>query len=404
MKLKEKKKKKFKKQEKTNDIVPYNNFNPNELPYADDYMNILNDYDSEQESPNKEKKTSNQLKYEVQENKKLFEAKSKINSIKKVEEKDESKEKSSDILIQIKNDITKINKENKEQLPPLYLYDKIKDEIFSKINLKEEIKESFIKSEIILNLEKRLSDETFYSKKTRKRGLNKSNEEIKKKRGRKKNDETSDALHNKNSEDNIIKKIKSKLLDYLLIFINDLLKSLKEKNKINLNINSKNEKELENTTIIKKIDYNKIVNVMKKKDNLAFLKMTLKIFLSNKISSKYSTLSKDLNKNTINELLNKEKENLIIKYIFNLTFGDWIDIYTYKKEITDFGIIDNETIKEIEKNFKKVDLLLVEIYNLNYGNNYFSLFISLLYNFERWFYVKQDREKKDKNIKEKNEK
>ena len=47
---------------------------------------------------------------------------------------------------------------------------------------------------------------------------------------------------------------------------------------------------------------------MKRKNNLTFLKMTLKEFLSNKISSKYSALSKDLNKSTINEILNKEKE------------------------------------------------------------------------------------------------
>ena len=138
---------------------------------------------------------------------------------------------------------------------------------------------------------------------------------------------------------------------------------------------------------------------MKKNNNLAFLKMTLKDLLSTNISSKYSTLSKDLNKITINDILNKEKEN-IIKFIFNLTFGDWIDIYTYKKEIIDFGIIDNEEIREIEENFKKVDSLLEEIYNLQYENNYFSFFISLLYNFERWFYVKQSREKREKNNKD----
>ena len=284
----------------------------------------------------------------------------------------------------------------------MYDYDKIKDDIFPKINLKEEIKENFIRSEKIVSLEKSLSDETFSNKKTRKRGLNKSNGEIKKKRGRKRKHESSDALHKNDSPDNIIKKIKSKLMKNLLIFINDLLNSLEEKNKIliNLNINSKSQKETEEKIqIIKKIDYKKIVNDMKRQNNLAFLKMTLKEFLSNKISEKYSTLSKDLNKSIINELLNKEKENLIIKYIFNLTYGDWIDIYTYKKEITDFGNIDNESAKKIEKYFQKVDSLLIEIYNLNFGNNYFSLFISLLYNFERWFFVKQNRKRKDKKEK-----
>ena len=401
MNIKENTQNKIQKQKNSNDAIsPYNNFNPNELPNADDYINIINDYDSEQEPPNKEKIKTKQLS-NINENKK--EIKSKIIFNEKLHEKDEPKEKSTDIEIQIINDIPKINKENKEILPPLYLYDKIKDDIFPKMDLKEEIKESFIRSENILNLEKSLSDETYYSKKTRKRGLNKSNEEIKKKRGRKKNDEPSDALHNKDSADNIIKKIKSKIFKYLLMFINDLLNSLKEKNKNKIIVN-KNEKLSEKEKkIIKKIDYKTIVNDMKRKNNLAFLKMSLKEFLSNQISSKYSTLSKDLNKSTINEILNKEKENIIIKYIFNLTFGDWIDIYTYKKEITDFGNIDIESIKEIEKKFKKVESLLEEIYNLNYGNNYFSFFISLLYNFERWFYVKQSREKKEKNQMEEDE-
>ena len=400
MNIKENTQNKNQKHKNSNDAIsPYNNFNPNELPNADDYINIINDNDSEHESNNKEI-INNKLINESKENKK--EIKSKINFNKNDEEKDEPKEKSTDIEIQIINDIPKKNKEKKEELPPMYDYDKIKDDIFTKINLKEEIKENFIRSEKIVSLEKSLSDETFSNKKTRKRGLNKSNGEIKKKRGRKRKHESSDALHKNDSPDNIIKKIKSKLMKNLLIFINDLLNSLEEKNKIliNLNINSKSQKETEEKIqIIKKIDYKKIVNDMKRQNNLAFLKMTLKEFLSNKISEKYSTLSKDLNKSIINELLNKEKENLIIKYIFNLTYGDWIDIYTYKKEITDFGNIDNESAKKIEKYFQKVDSLLIEIYNLNFGNNYFSLFISLLYNFERWFFVKQNRKRKDKKEK-----
>lgn len=400
MNIKEDSQIKNKKQEKSNvPIYFYNRLIAKELPNADDYINIINDNDSEHESNNKEI-INNKLINESKENKK--EIKSKINFNKNDEEKDEPKEKSTDIEIQIINDIPKKNKEKKEELPPMYDYDKIKDDIFPKINLKEEIKENFIRSEKIVSLEKSLSDETFSNKKTRKRGLNKSNGEIKKKRGRKRKHESSDALHKNDSPDNIIKKIKSKLMKNLLIFINDLLNSLEEKNKIliNLNINSKSQKETEEKIqIIKKIDYKKIVNDMKRQNNLAFLKMTLKEFLSNKISEKYSTLSKDLNKSIINELLNKEKENLIIKYIFNLTYGDWIDIYTYKKEITDFGNIDNESAKKIEKYFQKVDSLLIEIYNLNFGNNYFSLFISLLYNFERWFFVKQNRKRKDKKEK-----
>ena len=399
MSIKEDSQKKNKKQENFNYLEnPFNSFLPKVFPNPYNYNNIINDNESDQESISKEKKKSKHLINTLKEDKN--EIKSKINFNKKDEEKDEVKEKTPDIEIHLNSDNLKDIKENKEQMPTLYLYDKIKYDIFPKMNLKEEIKESFIRSEFIINEEKKMSDEAYNSKKTRKRGLNKSNEEIKKKRGRKKNDDPSNSAHNKDSPDNIIKKIKSKLLEYLLKFINDLLNSLKENNKVYFNIDNKNEKE-ENEPIIKKIDYNKIVNDMKRQNNLSFLKMELKEFLSNKISSKYSTLSKDSNKKTINKLLNKEKDNLIIKYIFNLKFGDWIDIFTYKKEVEDFGSIDNESIKKIEKYFQKVDSLLKEIYNLENGNDYFSLFISLLYNFERWFFVKQNRDRKDKIEKKK---
>ena len=47
---------------------------------------------------------------------------------------------------------------------------------------------------------------------------------------------------------------------------------------------------------------------MNRKNNLAFLKMTLKEFLSNKISSKYSALSKDLKKILLMKYLIKKKK------------------------------------------------------------------------------------------------
>lgn len=403
MKIKESQKKnKIHKNNNNEPINPFNNFILNDLPNADDYINIINDYDSEQESQNNENLKTKELKNKNEKNKNKFRIGSKLKFNKNDEDKYKSKEKPTEIEMQTTNDIDKINGDNNGQLPPIYPYDIIKNEILPKMNLSEEIKNSFILDENLLKLQNSMSKETFYSKKTRKRGLNKSYKGIKKKRGRKKNNDPSNSLHNKNSHDNIIKKIKSKILEHLLNFINDLLNSLKEKKIINLD-NIKNEKEIEKEKIIKKIDYNKVVNDMKKKNNLAFLKMTLKELLSIKISSKYSTLSKDLNKSTINELFNREKENKIINFIFNMKLGDWIDIFTYKKEITEFGFIDNEIIKEIEINFKKVDKLLEEIYDLNNENNYFSFFVCLLYNFERWFYVKKGRQRKDKKRKEEEE-
>jgi hypothetical protein len=114
--------------------------------------------------------------------------------------------------------------------PPQYSFNKIKNEVFPKFDIKPEIKESFIENDIIRSLEYNISDEFFLSKKTRNRNKVRSREKIKKKLGRKKNDEKKekkdiiDIKHNKESPDNNIKKIKSKLLEtYLLNFINSLL-------------------------------------------------------------------------------------------------------------------------------------------------------------------------------------
>ena len=50
--------------------------------------------------------------------------------------------------------------------------------------------------------------------------------------------------------------------------------------------------------------------------------------------------------------------------------------------------------------FIRVDKLLEEIYKLNNEIDYFTCFISILYNFERWFFIKKERQRKEKNDKE----
>ena len=293
-------------------------------------------------------------------------------------------------------------KEMEKELPPHYFYTIIKDKIFPKLNIKKEIKESFILNEKISNLENAMSDNAYFSKKTRKRGLLKPKEKLKKKRGRKNNNDRSDSKHNKESQDNIIKKIKSKLFECILKFINDLLNVIL-KNNINNYIHDKVQKE-EKERLIKKIDYKKIVDDTKRKNNLNFLKMPLKDLFSNNISSKYKTKSRNLNKEIINELLIKEKDNDIIMFILNMTFGDWLDLFLYKKEFNDFKDLkmENDKIKIMSDNFERIDKLLEEIYNLKFGDNYFSFFVYLIYNYERWFSIKKGRKRKNNNKIEKN--
>ena len=161
----------------------------------------------------------------------------------------------------------------------------------------------------------------------------------------------------------------------------------------------KNEKEPEIEKLIKDLDY-KIINETKKEKNLEYLKMPLKNFLSQDISPKFSTYSVDSNKKIIEKILENEKDNQIIVFIFNLTLGDWYDIFTFKKELSDFGILEQDNINRIMEYFIRVDKLLEEIYKLNNEIDYFTCFISILYNFERWFFIKKERQRKEKNDKE----
>ena len=224
-------------------------------------------------------------------------------------------------------------------LPPIqYDYDKI-NKIFSKININYMIKDSFKMNDNLLDLENKMSDATFKSPKKRNRDKKPELNEIIKKLGRKKKNDPEKGLHNKNSQDNIIKKIKSNLLYYLIDFINNILNSFLDKNKI--------------------ISYIKIMKYIK-----------------------------------------NEKDNQIIVFIFNLTLGDWYDIFTFKKELSDFGILDQDNINRIMEYFIRVDKLLEEIYKLNNEIDYFTCFISILYNFERWFFIKKERQRKEKNDKE----
>lgn len=387
-----------------NEPINIYNIYPNEFLNVYDLMNIIYDSDSEEISNNEVKRKFNQLKNE-NENYTIYKEDSNFEYNKINLQKELPMKKPKDIEIQITNEDQISYKQNGDQLPPQYLYDKIKSDIFPKMHLKDEIKENFILNENLLKLEKSMNEITFLSKKKRKRELYKSKVEIKKKRGRKKINESSVGLHNKESEDNIIKKIKSKSMDYLLTFTNESLKLLLKKDRIKFCVyKGKTVNNSESEKIIKNIDYNIFVNDMKKENNLKFLKMKIKDLLSNNISAKYKNLQKDLNKIKIEELLEKEKNNEILNFLFNLSFGDWLDVFIYKKEFLDFGIKDNKIIKEISDNFERVDKLLEEIYSSNIGNNYFSFFISLLYNYKRWFFIKQGRERKGKNNKNEGEK
>ena len=231
---------------------------------------------------------------------------------------------------------------------------------------------------------------------------------LKRRQGRKNKDDPVKTNHNKYSSDNIIKAIKTKLNDSIIIFINKLINSVYDNNKeklikiigkLNNNKNKANAKFIE---VIKKIDYKTIANKTNKKYNLELLNLTIGKYLSKDISPKYRNFNSDYNKNIISKLLEDEDNNSLFNFILNkIKIEDWLDIFIYKKdlEISD----NNETLKDFEINIIKKNMIRIdEIEDENLleicenDKLYFHCFMLILYNLKRFFEIKIGRKEKRK--------
>ena len=266
------------------------------------------------------------------------------------------------------------SKESKKDLPEFYPINKILDEYIKSIDINI-VNEA--KSIIYL-------DKYKFIELTNRRGIKKSiciiieNDDVQhKKRGREKKTEKIIATHDKMSIDNILKKIKSNLInDYLLKFINAMLKK-------------------ENCKLIK-LDHKYIKN-MKKTEELKYLKMTLKELFSLNISDKYNKYSVDYNAQKIDEIIDKDE---VLGFIFNLTYNDFIELFTHKKKIEDMisntKIGNNIYFEEIKRLIPKVEDFYIKLLKKN-DIKYSSLVIFYLFNLERALKLKQDRRKKEKN-------
>ena len=177
--------------------------------------------------------------------------------------------------------------------------------------------------------------------------------------------DTTQGNHKKDCPDNIIKKIKaflfSSVIEYVQEYIN--INKIKIKEKIKLLT----------------LDY-KNVNKLEKKFNLEILNQPLKDLISREISSKYKS-HQDFNKSIIKKVLDEEKNNDKINSLLNMTFGNWIDIFTYKKEW------------EHNIRFKGIKPFLEKIQKNN-DAQYFSKFIFYLFNYQKWFLHKKGRKQK----------
>ena len=110
--------------------------------------------------------------------------------------------------------------------------------------------------------------------------------------------------------------------------------------------------------------------------------MPLKDFVSLKISSKYS-LNLDFNSQKMEKILSEEKNNQTLISILSMTFGEWIDVFTFKKIIN------------YNFEFNGLQDALIDLYKKE-DDEYFSRFIFYLFNYKNWFHNKKARKPKKK--------
>jgi len=216
---------------------------------------------------------------------------------------------------------------------------------------------------------------------------------LKIKRGRK-TENTGGEEHNRFSGDNIIKKIKAILINACHKFINIMIN----------NNYDKDEK-----GIILKIKYKKYIGSLKKDYNLELLEKPLKYLFSLDVSDKYGSKkeNKDYNKKIIKEIIEQKKHIEIedyntIKFILDISLTDWIDLFTYKKDIStlveEYHASDIN-IGKIQENFIGAINLLNDIPKDSKEDQiYYSLFVLYLFNFQRWFWIKKGRNVEKKKI------
>ena len=196
------------------------------------------------------------------------------------------------------------------------------------------------------------------------------------KRGRKKiiNKNEECQCHSKFKADNIIKKIKAKIINtYCLNSVNKILAEYNKDKKDN---------------IIKSLSY-KYINQLKKKKDLEFLEMKLKDLYSLNISLKNKTKNENLNKLCLEKILHEKKDDETIINFFELRLRDYFDLFTMKKNKEDYKNLNEDIFKKI----KGIDSLLNYILKKD-GEKYYSYFIFFLYNYKKWFERKENRNTK----------
>ena len=292
------------------------------------------------------------------------------------------------------------NKEKKNDFPIIYTFNEISSKIRSKLKLPIEVREKFIKGEKTEEILTKMNDKYFNNPQKRKEKKPRKKRD-KKKLGRKRKEENENLsnnngkgndddnkIHSRDSIDNIIKNIKNKLFKELIKFINECLYLEFDSKKKQYYSKLVNKKYSKNQEIIKYLNSKKIVEDTKQENNIKILNSTLKDILSHYVSPKFSKMKS--NEKIIKKILEKEKNNKFIKFLFNLTFNEWIDIFIYKKDLIEYDFLIKKKINKVFERCR-IENILEKICHEN-DSEYFSCFLILTYNFQRWIISRKGRD------------
>ena len=302
-------------------------------------------------------------------------------------------------------------------------YEENINNIFQRMNLKDEEKKGILLDENQSTKEIEIIWAELLNEKKRLRNKDKEKINIIEKimdiktnvkRGRKKKDDNTNRKNNKYRTYNLIKKIKNKIMHYLLLFINNLIKSLYTKEQINEILNELSLPKIKSydtpIQVIKKIEHDICAKQMKTEENINFLNSKIKDYLSNNITKKFINIPLNSNEIIISRLLQDENKKDIFKFIFEeLSIEEWLNIFTYQKDIEYYtnakDLLNEEQISIISKNLIGIDSLLLEFINSkDFNKNYFHCFIILIYNLKEYISKKEIRKTDTKMEKKKSEK
>ena len=215
--------------------------------------------------------------------------------------------------------------------------------------------------------------------------------------GIKRNDDSIESNRRKSKSDNIIKKIKNRIIDFLLSFANKLINSLYSKDKLNQILSKLNLPLIksQNEDVLKKIDHKIVANHTNKSYNLKFLSSTLTDILSKMNSERYS-IPDNYNKLIISELLKDDENKDIFNFVFNeIDIEALLQIFTYQKELecyTKNSLANEEHEIKLKENMIRIDGYLMKYLNSKKDDKiYYHCFLLLLYNFRIYLSNKKGR-------------